>query len=478
MFDLFLVNKKNTIIYILILICFIINGLGLLSPTSSGKDAHLYAEIANNIYLSHDFINLTHNGAAWLDKPHFPFWITAISYFIFGPSTFAYMLPGFIFYMLGGLYTYKLSKKLFEQESIALFSVIVYLTSLRLMISGSLDIRAEAFLLGEITTACYYWLMYYEKTTIRSLLLGAFFTALALMTKGLFTLVTVFSGVLCLGIYQKNWKQFITLKWISAGILTLILIGPEIVSLYLQFDNNPEVIVRGQSHVSGVRWFFIESQLGRFFSTGAIQKGNYHLKHFFYFFHTMLWSFLPWSVIFIAAIINLIRKFSHFNSHIKTALVFLMGSFFPTFIMFSLTSFQLDYYINIIFPFSAIIVSFFIIHCSQLIDKPCLYIQRFINLLMLMLIISLPIILNKYALLYGLFILIPVGTISILLFTSVKFKTYDNTIIYSITLINVIFIYTLIIFNFIASNNLSDKQLLQKFSLKGNYHLKIYRKKQ
>ena len=219
-------------------------------------DPVLYGNIAKHMVLSNDWINLVFNNTDWLDKPHFPFWVTAIFFKLFGISSFSYMLSGFIFYLMGAYYTYLLAEHLFNKK-IGLLVALFYVSAAHLMISN-MDVKAEAYLLGEIMPACYYWLIYHETPGIKFnyLLLGAFFTALAMMTKGIFVLVTILGGVVALGLYNKITRQnekapfaCYALKWLLAGVLSFIFIAPELITLYLQFDAHPEKIVFKQTHV-------------------------------------------------------------------------------------------------------------------------------------------------------------------------------------------------------------------------------------
>ncbi|HEX3383984.1 MAG TPA: glycosyl transferase, partial [Mucilaginibacter sp.] len=108
--------------------------------------------------------------------------------------------------------------------------------------------------------------------------------------------------------------------------------------------------VFGQKNVSGIRWFFWDSQFGRFFDTGPI-KGS---GDPFFFVHTTLWAFLPWSLLLFAAIFQFIRK------GMKRANAYewycICGSML-TFLVFSASKFQLPYYLNIVYPFFAIITA-------------------------------------------------------------------------------------------------------------------------
>ena len=127
-------------LYLFILLAVLVNFSGLF-VTIIGPDGTLYATIAKTMVLKHDYINLYAGGSDWLDKPHFPFWVTALSFNIFGITTWAYKLPGILFMMMGAIYTYFFAKRLYNKE-IALWSVLILLTAEHIVLSNS-DVRAE-----------------------------------------------------------------------------------------------------------------------------------------------------------------------------------------------------------------------------------------------------------------------------------------------------------------------------------------------
>ena len=419
-------------------------------------DPVLYGNIAKHMVLSNDWINLIFNNTDWLDKPHFPFWVTAIFFKLFGITSFSYMLPGFIFYLVGAYYSYLLAAHLFNKK-IGLLATLFYVSAAHLMISN-IDVKAEAYLLGEIMPACYYWLMYHQSPGIKLnyLLLGAFFTALAMMTKGVFVLVTIFGGIAALVIYNKITRQhqkapygrYVILKWLLAAGLSFIFIAPELIALYLQFDAHPEKIVFKQTHVSGIKWFFWDSQIGRFFNNGPITRHKTAL-HYIFFVHTFLWSFLPWSILFIPALYETIKRcWRAVGSKLqeRQASIFLLGSFFPTFIMFSVSSFQLDHYINIILPFAAIMLAkwFYDVALDKqkqpmsALNGRWMITQIIIALLLTLIVFVLGVLLFKYLpFSLSLVILLAIG-IFILLATQ---NSVVNAIVYSIVAINVVLVF-------------------------------------
>lgn len=434
----------------LILLSIIITGYGLFSPIFGSNDSAFYSTIAKNIVLSHDWVNLTFVGHDWLDKPHLPFWLTAISYKIFGITTFAYILPGFLFNLLGGLYTYRLGTYLYSRQ-VGLLSALFYFTSLHLMLSA-IDVRQEAFLLGEITPACYYWLRYYqtEKITLMNLVLGAFFTALAVMTKGIFTLITISSGVLAISCYLGQVKVFFSKKWLFALLLSFILILPELVCLFLQFDLHPEKLVFGHYRVSGLGFFFWGSQFGRFFGTGPYVNNNHDTyAHYFYFMHTFLWAFLPWSLVFITSIFASFGLFRLDSDNIQvkvqnTNQIFLLASFFITFLLFSLTKFQLDYYTNIIMPFAAIICANWVYNYLTRLTMHWIFpIQVAISMILVSLVLVLSFLVFDNPLL--MFLISSVVIILFLLFFNNRYL--NKAIVFPSLAINLVFIFVMMVNN-------------------------------
>ncbi|MBP9743659.1 MAG: glycosyltransferase family 39 protein, partial [Burkholderiales bacterium] len=352
---------------LLIILTIFINFSGVFHPLVRNDDPLLYANIAKHIVLTNDWLNLKFNQADWLDKPHFLFWVTAISFKIFGINSFAYILPGFLFHILGAYYTYLLAKTLYNNPDVGLIAALLYLTSLHLLISA-LDVRAEAYLLGEIMGAAYYWYQYDRsyKFSVKYLVLGSVFTAMAIMTKGIFVIITIMSGLIFVWAYTKQLSNLIKLKWLFALMLSLLFILPEIYALYWQFDLHPEKLVFGRYNVSGVKWFFWDSQFGRFFNSGPITVNHVQNYHYLFFLHTFLWSFLPWSALLIYASIRYSRLL--YGSKLaleKIRICYLFGSFIPTFILFSCTKFQLDHYTNIIIPFAAILCAGFIYEAAM-----------------------------------------------------------------------------------------------------------------
>ena len=148
--------KLSKSIKYLIALAIFANAVGFLFPSLRSTFTPYYGSIAKHIITSGDWTDLMLLNQDWLDKPHLPFWLTALSYSIFGFNSFAYIFPGFLFHLIGLYFTYKLTRFWYSEE-VALLAVLFTASAFHIMLSD-IDVRAEAFMLGEIIPACYFWL--------------------------------------------------------------------------------------------------------------------------------------------------------------------------------------------------------------------------------------------------------------------------------------------------------------------------------
>lgn len=296
-------QQLHRILYWLVGLAVFTSFSGLFVPLMD-PDAGVYASISKTMAQQGDYVNLYFQQTDWLDKPHFPFWVTAVFFKIFGYHTWSYKLPGILFMLMGAYYTYLFAKKYYT-KTIALWSSLILLTALHIIISNN-DVRAEPFLTGLIIASVYHFSNALNKKPGWQLVVACFFAGCAVMTKGIFTLIPIGGAVAGELIIKKDWKQLFHWRWILAAILIGIFILPELYCLRKQFDEHPEKTILGSDHVSGIKFFLWDSQFGRFFNTGPIKgKGD---KLFFL--HTLLWAFLPWALLMYGALFTRVKTAS------------------------------------------------------------------------------------------------------------------------------------------------------------------------
>lgn len=372
------VNPANTrLLIILIGMAVLLNFSGLF-VTIMAPDGALYASIAKAMVLRNNYTDLFAEGRDWLDKPHFPFWMAAISFQCFGFTTWAYKLPAILFLLLGALYTYLFAKKLYNQE-IALWSVLILLTAEHIIISDT-DVRAEPYLTGLIIASVYHFYRAYTQKQIGHLVIASLLAACAVMTKGMFALIPVAGALVGDMIIKRQWKQLLSWRWLLAAGLIMLFILPELYCLYQQFDLHPEKTVFGHQGVSGIRFFFWDSQFGRFFNSGPI-KGHGDPS---FFVHTTLWAFLPWSLLLFAGVFQFIKTN---RKNVQSAEWYCICGFALTFLIFSASKFQLPFYTNIIFPFYAIITARYLYSVTKAASMRAVKIIQHVTVALLMLLI-------------------------------------------------------------------------------------------
>jgi 4-amino-4-deoxy-L-arabinose transferase-like glycosyltransferase len=324
--------------------------------TIIGPDGTLYASVAKTMVMKNNYLELFGNGTDWLDKPHFPFWVTALFFKVFGINDWSYKLPAILFLLLGAWYTWLFARK-FYNETIASWSVLILLTAQHIILSNT-DVRAEPYLTAMIIGAVYHFHRSWSEKKFIQLLMGSLLAACAVMTKGIFALIPIMAALGVHLLATGQWKEILNMRWLIAAVLVLLFITPELYALYYQFDLHPEKTVFGRTNVSGLKFFFWDSQFGRFFNTGPIKgKGDPS-----FFLHTTLWAFLPWSILLYIAIVKRIRN----RKDVSVVEWYCIGSGLVTFLMFSLSKFQLPHYLNIVFPFFAIITASYIYDAVKL----------------------------------------------------------------------------------------------------------------
>lgn len=366
-------NKK---LYSLAGIAVLLNFSGLFVPLMD-PDAGIYASIAKNMVVRNDYINLWVHERDWLDKPHLPFWITAFFFKVFGLHGWVYKLPAVLCSLVGARYTYLFGKK-FYSGTTGLLASFILLTATHFIISNN-DVRAEPFLTGFIMAAIYYFSKTINQRIGFDLLWASLFTAFAIMTKGVFTIIPIGAAIGIHLLLQKQWNQIFHVRWVIAFVLIALFIIPELYSLYQQFDAHPEKVVFGRTNVSGIKFFLWDSQFGRFFGTGPIVNAEKKGDPAF-FLHTLLWAFLPWCLLMYASLITVIKNIIQ-KKKVKEWMT--IGSIVATLLVFSFSGFQLPAYTNILFPMMAVMTAHFIITQAEADKKAWVVVQQVISVLLI-----------------------------------------------------------------------------------------------
>ncbi|HEV8504330.1 MAG TPA: glycosyltransferase family 39 protein [Chitinophagaceae bacterium] len=365
--------SRGTYIFLFLLLGLVYT-IGLLVPLMDNDSAH-HANIAMHMYLNRDYVNLIDAGQDYLDKPHLLFWLCALSYKIFGLTSFAYRFPSLLFTILCIYSAYGLGRSLYNRETGKLAALIIA-SAFAFMLANN-DVRMDAILTACVAFATWQGVEFILHKKIANAFGLAAGLALGFDTKGHIAVFTPLVGLFFYIVYLRQWKIFLNWKWLIVLVGFAAFIFPVVYCFYLQYNLHPEKIVRKEDHIDGVKFILFGQTVERFKgdSFGSDAKNDY-----LFFFHSFLWAFVPWSILAYIAIFGRLKDFfKRTNEWLTTA------TFLTIVIVLTLSGFKLPHYINIIFPATAVITASWIIVAS-IRPRVLFIIQMVVCFLMLLLV--------------------------------------------------------------------------------------------
>ncbi|WP_165750406.1 ArnT family glycosyltransferase [Cellulophaga sp. Z1A5H] len=367
---------SNTRYWLLLFFISVVYIAGLFS-TLFENDSAQFAVMAMRMAQENDFINLIKGTNEYLDKPHMHYWLAALSFKIFGFHDWAYRIPGMLAIFLGAYSCFGLGRLLYN-EYVGKTAALIFLTSQTIVLSV-IDVRTDAVLTGFTIFALWQLTSYINKNSLLNIVLGAFGAGIAFSTKGQIALVVLGLPILCHLAYTRKWIQFINWRVLIGVLVFAITITPILYAYYLQFDLHPEKIIRGQSNRSGIFFILWEQSFERMSGEGIGKNSS----DYFFFFHTFLWVFLPWTLIGLFAYYCKVKTFIKLKFKYNPKYEFLtLGGITFIFIVISFAQFKLPHYLNIVIPLFAILTAAYLhslnVHSKDKTIKIILGIQYFI----------------------------------------------------------------------------------------------------
>nr|WP_288932786.1 glycosyltransferase family 39 protein [uncultured Allomuricauda sp.] len=324
------------------------------------NDSAQFAVMAMRMVQENDFLSLFKGPEEYLDKPHMHYWLAALSYKIFGIHDWAYRIPGILSTLLGAYSCYGLGKLLYNKD-VGRFSSLIFMTA-QTMVLANIDVRTDAVLTGFTIFSIWQLATYIEKNTLKSIALGAFGAGIAFSTKGQIALVVIGISILCHLAYTRKWQQLLNWRVLAAILVFGLTISPMLYAYYHQFDLHPEKVIRGKDNRSGIFFIFWEQSFERMSGEGVGKNSS----DFFFFFHTFLWVFLPWTVLALIGYWTKIKAFWKTKFAYKPNLEFLtVGGISILFLLISFAQFKLPHYMNVLMPLYAILSAAFLYILGQ-----------------------------------------------------------------------------------------------------------------
>ncbi|HEY4321550.1 MAG TPA: glycosyltransferase family 39 protein [Gemmatimonadales bacterium] len=319
-------------------------------------DASQYAAMAMELLHSGHWLQIQHQHAAYLDKPPLLFWTAAAAFRLFGLHNWSYKLPSACAVAIGVWALYQLTARHYGRV-VARNAVIILATSVGLVMALN-DVRTDAMLMGWTIAAVWqadrYIAFAAERQRWLALLLAGVFAGLAMMTKGPIGIVMPAFAIGAHLALRRDWRTLGRWEWLLLPVMALLVLLPMCWGLYQQFDLHPLLTVNGRTGVSGLRFFFWDQSFGRITGSNAWKNDTSP----FFFVHTYLWVFLPWSLLFVAALWRRLGELLGNRFSIPhTDEGYSIGGFLLTFLALSLSHYKLPHYIFITLPWAALLTA-------------------------------------------------------------------------------------------------------------------------
>ncbi len=326
--DFFYRDQNLKYLYVLIGLIYII---GLFIPLMENDSAQ-HAVMAMRMHLNNNPFDFFKGPNPYLDKPHMHFWLAALSYKIFGIHEWAYRLPSLLFTVLGAYSCYQLTGKLYDKR-VAHFGSLIFLTSQSIILANH-DVRTDTVLTGAVIFSIYQLYKYVATKKLVNIILGAIFMGIAFSTKGFYGVAIICFSLFAHIIYTKRFQVLFSYK-VLLGMLALVLaILPVLYAYYVQFGEE------------GVQFILWKQNIER--AGGG--HGNTSPDYFF-FFHSLLWVFMPWALLMYFGIYYQFKtwKKNHFKATTKIEFLTL-GGVLITLLIISGSKFKLPHYLNPLLP--------------------------------------------------------------------------------------------------------------------------------
>ena len=324
----------RTIFFIVAIFAVVVYFAGLSIDVT--RDAGKYATVSKEIFQNGNIINLTIHGDAYDQKPPMLFWLGAIGFAIGGISNFWFKLPVLLLVFAGFYWAYQLGKSLYSKR-------VGYLTAIMLGFSFiytlySSDIHTDTPLQAFVTLALWQLSEFIKTRKHKHWIFGFIGIGLAMLSKG--PIGAAIPGFAVIGhlVLKKQFRFLFDYRWFAGIVLAFVVASPALIGLMNQFG------------WKGIWFFFWENNVGRI--TGSYVKAS---NDPFYYFHNILYLFLPWSLLFF------ISAFLEFKTLIKNRFhsneFFTFTGIWIFFIILNSASSQLPNYVFSIVPLIAVLTA-------------------------------------------------------------------------------------------------------------------------
>lgn len=300
------------------------------------RDGSKYAAVAKEVFASGDFIHLKVHGEAYEQKPPMLFWLSAVSYYVFGVSNYSFKLPLVLLGMLGVYSIYRLGKSLYSRNTGLLAALLLGTSQVYFLFY--MDIHTDTVLQPFVTFSL--WQLYEFIKTRKNFrfVLGFTGIGLAMLSKGPVGAVVPAFAVLGHLVFTRQFKRLFDVRWYLGVIITGIVIIPALAGLYNQFG------------WEGIRFYFWSNNVDRMTSKGGPGKVDY-----FFYIHNLLYLYIPWMLLLFTSVYFEFRAL--IRRKFRSREYFLFSGIWFFFVVLSLSPSKLPNYMFILIPLFSLLTA-------------------------------------------------------------------------------------------------------------------------
>lgn len=300
------------------------------------RDASKYAAIAREIFDTGEYINLTIHGEAYVQKPPLLFWLSALSYRIFGVNDFAFKLPVLLFSLAGFFFTFKLGSALYDRKTGALAALL--LASSQISFLYNMDIHTDSLMQSLVTLSLWQLFLFLKNGKNLPLIIGFGALGGAMLTKGPVGAVVPATAVAGYLLFTGRTRRIIDPRWITGLLIAGVTILPALAGLY------------HQSGWEGIRFYFWDNNMGRIQGTSVSKDTNY-----LFYLTNLLYLYAPWTILLFTALFLQFRALVH--RRMEDSGWFLFWGIWVYFFIISVSHGKLPNYIYMLVPLFSVVTA-------------------------------------------------------------------------------------------------------------------------
>ncbi|HQW40860.1 MAG: glycosyltransferase family 39 protein [Flavobacteriales bacterium] len=297
-------------------------------------DAAQYAGMSRDMMLHGNVLELFFRGNDYLDKPPLLFWVSAISFKVFGVHTWSYRLPSVLFAFLGLYSTFRFTR-LYHDIQVARLATVIFGCSAAFFLMTN-DVRCDTLLTAMVITAVWLGCAWLETDASRYLILCSLAIGAAMLAKGPIGAIAPLCALGGQLLFTGRVKKLFQMEVLLVPLLIAMCLVPMCIGLY------------GQHGVHGLRFYFWEQSFGRI-TGGNRWKDD---SSVFFFTHELLWQLLPW-ILFV--LIGLWKGLRAMIKHKELPEYASLSGAVLVFLAISLSQFKLPHYLYVALPFFAVL---------------------------------------------------------------------------------------------------------------------------